>query len=185
MQLALWKRERAEGNKSNARPRAQNLSTRAHTFSMNFLPSSFWLCFWNQRSASSFTSTFPSPLVSAAATTPISAKPAHAALHRHRALCPRGIEFFVCSRNLPRPGEGQLRKPEEGEAKSPPAERTSCLQGQSRLGEDEGRSQAGRRACAMPAGCLTLFIINKAGGLIYTRHFSQEHTPLAVNECLR
>ena len=37
----------------------------------------------------------------------------------------------------------------------------------------------------MPAGCLTLFIINKAGGLIYTRRFSQEHTPLAVNECLR
>lgn len=37
----------------------------------------------------------------------------------------------------------------------------------------------------MPAGCLTLFIINKAGGLIYTRHFSQEHAPLAVNECLR
>ena len=80
---------------------------------------------------------------------------------------------------------GQLRQPEEGVAQSPPDERTSCLQGQSRLGEDEGRSQAGRRACAMPAGCLTLFIINKAGGLIYTRHFSQEHAPLAVNECLR
>mmetsp|Transcript_8638 Transcript_8638/g.19584 ORF Transcript_8638/g.19584 Transcript_8638/m.19584 type:complete len:137 (+) Transcript_8638:176-586(+) len=37
----------------------------------------------------------------------------------------------------------------------------------------------------MPSGCLTLFIINKAGGLIYTRHFSQDIAPLNVNECLR
>ncbi|EKX32498.1 trafficking protein particle complex subunit 4 [Guillardia theta CCMP2712] len=37
----------------------------------------------------------------------------------------------------------------------------------------------------MPSGCLTLFIINKAGGLIYTRHFSQDIAPLNVNDCLR
>mmetsp|Transcript_1207 Transcript_1207/g.2629 ORF Transcript_1207/g.2629 Transcript_1207/m.2629 type:complete len:135 (-) Transcript_1207:128-532(-) len=36
----------------------------------------------------------------------------------------------------------------------------------------------------MPSRCHTLFIVNKAGGLIYTRHFSAENQ-LNVNDCLR
>uniref|UniRef100_A0A7S0VN71 Trafficking protein particle complex subunit n=1 Tax=Hemiselmis tepida TaxID=464990 RepID=A0A7S0VN71_9CRYP len=37
----------------------------------------------------------------------------------------------------------------------------------------------------MPSGCLTLFVINKAGGLVYTRHFSQDVPPIKLNDCLR
>mmetsp|Transcript_67889 Transcript_67889/g.141544 ORF Transcript_67889/g.141544 Transcript_67889/m.141544 type:complete len:136 (-) Transcript_67889:58-465(-) len=36
----------------------------------------------------------------------------------------------------------------------------------------------------MAPKCITLFIVNKAGGLIYTRHFS-DPKHLGVNECLR
>ncbi|KAJ1490822.1 trafficking protein particle complex subunit 4 [Baffinella frigidus] len=37
----------------------------------------------------------------------------------------------------------------------------------------------------MPSGCVTLFVINKAGGLVYNRHFAPEHKPLSVNDSLR